>query len=93
MGRDLSALGINMYFGPSLDVLENPNPTLNNDLGTSVFGGDPYWVSVLGSAYIMGCMRVPRIGCWWWQSTFRDEAARTGRMSWKWRPSASRWRN
>ncbi len=52
MGRELSALGINMYFGPSLDVLENPNPTPNNDPGVSVFGGDPYWVSVLGSAYV-----------------------------------------
>jgi beta-N-acetylhexosaminidase len=54
MGQELSNLGINMYFGPSLDVLESPNPTLNNDLGTSVFGGDPYWVSLLGSAYITG---------------------------------------
>jgi beta-N-acetylhexosaminidase len=54
MGQELSNLGINMYFGPSLDVLESPNPTLNNDLGTSVFGGDPYWVSLLGSAYIIG---------------------------------------
>ena len=54
MGQELSSLGINMYLGPSLDVLESPNPTLNNDLGTSVFGGDPYWVSLLGSAYITG---------------------------------------
>jgi beta-N-acetylhexosaminidase len=54
MGKELSALGINMYFGPSLDVLENPTPTPNNDPGVSVFGGDPYWVSVLGSAYIQG---------------------------------------
>ncbi len=54
MGKELSVLGINMYFGPSLDVLENPNPTPNNDPGVSVFGGDPYWVSVLGSAYIHG---------------------------------------
>ena len=54
MGRELSALGVNMYFGPSLDVLENPSATPNNDLGASVFGGDPFWVSVLGSAYISG---------------------------------------
>lgn len=54
LGKELSAVGINMYFGPSLDVLENPKPTANNDAGTSVFGGDPYWVSVLGSAYITG---------------------------------------
>lgn len=54
MGRELSALGINMYFGPSLDVLETPNSSPTNDLGVNVFGGDPYWVSVMGSAYING---------------------------------------
>lgn len=54
LGSELSALGINMYFGPSLDVLENPSPTPYNDLGVSVFGGNPYWVSVLSSAYIAG---------------------------------------
>ena len=54
MGSELSALGINMYFGPSLDVLESPNPTPSNDLGVSVFGGDPYWVGVMGSAYVNG---------------------------------------
>ncbi|MFN2119964.1 MAG: glycoside hydrolase family 3 N-terminal domain-containing protein, partial [Anaerolineales bacterium] len=54
MGDELSRLGINMYFGPTLDVLENPNATPSNDLGSTVFGGDPYWVGVLGSAYIDG---------------------------------------
>ena len=52
--RGKSALGINVSFGPSLDVLENPNPTPSNDMGVSVFGGDPYWVSVMGSAYVNG---------------------------------------
>ncbi|HEX8992919.1 MAG TPA: glycoside hydrolase family 3 N-terminal domain-containing protein, partial [Anaerolineales bacterium] len=54
MGSELAALGINMYLGPSLDVLENPNPTPNNDPGVTDFGGDPYWVSVMGSAYVAG---------------------------------------
>jgi beta-N-acetylhexosaminidase len=54
MGKELSAFGINMYFGPSLDVLDSPSTSLTNDLGTSVFGGNPYWVSALGSAYISG---------------------------------------
>jgi len=53
-GRELSALGINMYLGPSLDVLENPNTMSANDLGSGVFGGDPFWVSMLGSAYVSG---------------------------------------
>jgi beta-N-acetylhexosaminidase len=54
MGRELAALGFNMYFGPSLDVLENPGATPGIDLGASVFGGDPFWVSMQGSAYITG---------------------------------------
>jgi beta-N-acetylhexosaminidase len=54
MGQELSALGVNMYLGPSLDVVDSPNPTANGDLGSSVFGGDPYWVGQMGSAYISG---------------------------------------
>ncbi|HTP01755.1 MAG TPA: glycoside hydrolase family 3 N-terminal domain-containing protein, partial [Anaerolineales bacterium] len=54
MGSELSALGVNLYFGPSLDVVQTPNPTPLNDTGVSVFGGDPYWVSMMGSAYITG---------------------------------------
>lgn len=53
-GRELSAIGINMYLGPSLDVLENPNAKSANDLGAAVFGGDPFWVSMMGSAYVSG---------------------------------------
>ncbi len=54
VGRELAALGINMLFGPGLDVLENP--LLNNpaDLGTRSFGGDPYWVGLMGRAYTTG---------------------------------------
>jgi len=54
MGQELSALGVNMYLGPSLDVVDSPNPSANGDLGSSVFGGNPYWVSQMGSAYISG---------------------------------------
>ena len=54
MGQELSALGVNMYFGPSLDVVDTPNPSASGDLGSSVFGGDPYWVSQMGTAYIAG---------------------------------------
>lgn len=52
-GTELSALGINMLLGPSLDVLETPLPQ-GADLGTRVFGGDPYWVGLMGQAYIRG---------------------------------------
>jgi beta-N-acetylhexosaminidase len=53
-GNELSRIGFNLYFGPSLDVLESPGSTLGNGLGASAFGGDPYWVGAMGSAYITG---------------------------------------
>ncbi len=53
-GRELSALGFNLYFGPSLDVLDQPSSTSSGDLGTRVFGGDPFWVGEMGRAYISG---------------------------------------
>lgn len=53
-GRELVTLGVNLYLGPSLDVLETPNPTARGNIGTRSFGGDPYWVGVMGSAFIKG---------------------------------------
>ncbi|MCP5094216.1 MAG: hypothetical protein GY943_01555 [Chloroflexi bacterium] len=54
VGKELSALGINMLLGPSLDVLENPIPFSDSDLSTRSFGGDPYWVGQMASAYMEG---------------------------------------
>ncbi|MFQ5398600.1 MAG: glycoside hydrolase family 3 N-terminal domain-containing protein [Anaerolineae bacterium] len=54
VGRELSALGVNMLLGPSLDVLENPAPFSPGDQGTRTFGGDPYWVGRMGQAYTTG---------------------------------------
>ncbi|VAW31752.1 hypothetical protein MNBD_CHLOROFLEXI01-1472, partial [hydrothermal vent metagenome] len=54
VGNELANLGINMLLGPSLDVLENPDPFSPSDLGVRTFGGDPYWVGVMGSAYTTG---------------------------------------
>ena len=53
-GRELSLIGTNMLLGPSLDVLENPSPLNLGDLGTRTFGGDPYWVGLMGQSYISG---------------------------------------
>lgn len=53
-GRELSLLGINMLFGPSLDVLDAPRPERGVSLGTRTFGGHPYWVGKMGQAYIEG---------------------------------------
>jgi beta-N-acetylhexosaminidase len=54
LGNELSALGFNLLLGPSLDVVEAPDPTARSDLGTRVFGGHPYWVGVMGRAYVSG---------------------------------------
>ena len=54
LGAELSAIGFNLYLGPSLDVVESPNPSARSDLGTRVFGGDPYWVGEMGQAYVSG---------------------------------------
>ena len=53
-GQELSALGFNLVFGPSLDVLEVLQAASGTDLGTRTFGGDPYWVGKMGAAYIQG---------------------------------------
>ncbi len=54
LGRELAALGINLYLGPSLDVLQNPDPNGSGDLGTRAFGGNPFWVGEMGKAFISG---------------------------------------
>jgi beta-N-acetylhexosaminidase len=54
MGSELSVLGFNLYLGPSLDVVEAPNPSAQIDLGPRVFGGDPFWVGEMGRSYISG---------------------------------------
>lgn len=54
VGRELEASGINLLIGPTLDVLERPSPLSTGDLGTRSFGGDPYWVGLMGRAYTEG---------------------------------------
>ncbi|OGO14462.1 MAG: hypothetical protein A2Y93_14370 [Chloroflexi bacterium RBG_13_68_17] len=54
LGGELEAIGVNLLLGPSLDVLENPQTAGEGDLGVRAFGGDPYWVSLMGEAYIRG---------------------------------------
>lgn len=54
LGSELSALGVNMYMGPSLDVLVDPDPANSGDMGTRSFGGSAFWVSQMGKAFIRG---------------------------------------
>jgi beta-N-acetylhexosaminidase len=37
-----------------LDVLESPQPFSPSDLGTRSFGGDPFWVGIMGQSYTAG---------------------------------------
>jgi beta-N-acetylhexosaminidase len=55
-GSEIASLGFNLFLGPSLDVLETPAES-GGDLGTRVFGGDPYWVGEMGRAYVRGLHR------------------------------------
>jgi len=53
-GRELSEIGVNMMFGPSLDVQNSPRLELRGGIGTYSFGGDPFWVGRFGQSYIKG---------------------------------------
>jgi len=54
VGQELNGIGVNMLLGPTLDVLANPDPANQSDLGVRAFGGTPYWVGLMGEAYIGG---------------------------------------
>ncbi len=54
LGSELAALGINMLFGPSLDVVDSSNPESPALVGTNSFGGDPYWVGRMSQAFVSG---------------------------------------
>lgn len=53
-GSELDAMGVNMLLGPALDVSSQPQTGRTLDLGTTTFGGEPYWVGRMGQAYITG---------------------------------------
>lgn len=56
VGQELTAMGINMLWGPDLDVVDNSllATTNGNQIGNQSFGGHPYWVSQMGQAYLTG---------------------------------------
>ena len=53
-GLELAAMGVNLLLGPGLDVLDDPQPGMQGDMGSRTFGGDPVWVGQMGRAYIEG---------------------------------------
>ena len=54
LGEELSDLGFNLFFGPSLDVLDITYSEGGDDLGVRTFGGDSFWVGEMGKAYVKG---------------------------------------
>jgi beta-N-acetylhexosaminidase len=54
LGEELSNLGFNLFFGPSLDVLDITYSEGGDDLGVRTFGGDSFWVGEMGKAYVKG---------------------------------------
>ena len=54
LAQELSTLGINMLFGPSMNVHVNPRPELAGDLGINSFSGSPFWAGEMGKAFISG---------------------------------------
>lgn len=54
LGKELSILGINLYLGPNLDVLEIANNEAARSLGVNAYGGNPFWVGEMGRAFISG---------------------------------------
>jgi beta-N-acetylhexosaminidase len=57
MGKELTAAGVNLLLGPTLDVLEVPRPGSRGDLDIRTFGGDPFWVGQIGQAFIRGIQK------------------------------------
>ena len=56
-GFELSALGINLQLGPTLDVVENPRAGNPGDTGVRAFGGNAYWVGEFSREYLAGVHR------------------------------------
>ena len=54
LGNQLSSLGINLYLGPNLDVMETVNNEAASSLGVNAFGGNPFWVGEMGKAFVSG---------------------------------------
>ena len=56
-GSELSALGINLYVGPRLDVADSRVGTSTGGTGLDTFGGNPYWVGKMIRSFIVGVHR------------------------------------
>ena len=57
VGRELRAVGVNLWLGPNLDVVAQPRPGSTGDLGARALGGNPSWVAKLGREIVGGIHR------------------------------------
>ncbi len=60
IGKAMRAVGVNMDFGPVLDVFSNPD---NAVIGTRSFGPDPETASAFGTAFLRGLREAGVMGC------------------------------
>ncbi len=60
IGRAMRAVGVNMDFGPVLDVFSNPD---NAVIGTRSFGPDPETASAFGMAFLRGLKSAGVMAC------------------------------
>ena len=56
-GVELSAMGVNLYVGPKLDVADAPIGTRSDGSGLSAFGENPYWVAEMIRSFVIGVHR------------------------------------
>jgi len=54
LGSELNSIGINLYLGPNLDVVEAASSEAASSLGVNTYGGDPFWVGDMGKSFING---------------------------------------
>ncbi len=54
MGRQMRAWGVNLLFGPPLDLLDPTFIGQPGDLGVQVFGEHPFWVTQMAQRYVQG---------------------------------------
>ena len=54
LGSELNSIGINLYLGPNLDVVEAASSEAASSLGVNTYGGDPFWVGEMGKSFING---------------------------------------
>ena len=54
LGSELNSIGVNLYLGPNLDVVEAATSEAASSLGVNTYGGDPFWVGEMGKSFISG---------------------------------------